>query len=229
MEFGPASPPQPSQAACARSRRLTGGSHLSATARVLARSLPISICLVGPTCRHRFPCVRVPTPSLCCEPASSAPRTVRLRPRSLSLSRCAVGQPCQFRLPRNRRWPTSAHSPWRPPTSPAHAPQLLFESHLHPLSLPCLISHTLALSRALSSPLVLAGDPRPRSRPSSPSEVVPSHTKLHPEVRNSFLCQFMLIPPCFSYFRPHRSSVVLVRSARTKTDWFSLASCPYVG
>jgi hypothetical protein len=36
--------------------------------------------------------------------------------------------------------------------SPSHTPQLPFEHHPHPLSLPCLISRKLTLSRALLSP-----------------------------------------------------------------------------
>jgi hypothetical protein len=42
-----------------------------------------------------------------------------------------------------------ARTPRTPATSPAHTPQLPFEHRPHPLSLPCLISPTLTLSRAL--------------------------------------------------------------------------------
>jgi hypothetical protein len=48
----------------ARPLRLTGGSHLSATARVRALSFPPSRCAVGPISRHRFPRVRAPTLSI---------------------------------------------------------------------------------------------------------------------------------------------------------------------
>jgi hypothetical protein len=82
-----------------------------------------------------------PLSFLRCAPASLASWTVC--PHTLSC--CAVGLPCQLRILRNRRWPTSEHPPWRPPTSFAHTPQLLFEPRPHPRSLPCLISPSLAL------------------------------------------------------------------------------------
>jgi hypothetical protein len=84
----------------------------------------------------------------------------------------------------------SAHAPWRPPTSLAHAPQLLFEPH--PRRLP-----TLALSRSLPMTLVLIGDPRPSCRPSSPPEATPSTV---PRWGTRSRAWFHSIPPCLSQF-----------------------------
>jgi hypothetical protein len=84
--------------------------------------------------------------------------------------------------------------------SPAHAPQLRFEHRPHPHSLPCLTSCKLTLSRALLSPLALAGVPRPPCWLSSPSEAAPSHPELCPEVRNPFPCLFSLFAPHLSQF-----------------------------
>jgi hypothetical protein len=109
-----------------------------------------------------------------------------LPPRARSLSRCDVGPPCQLRLPHARRG--LARTPRSPATSPAHAPQLLSEQCPCPHSLPRPISHSLALSRALLTPLNLAGDPRPSCQSSSPPEATPGHPELRPEVRHLFPC-----------------------------------------
>jgi hypothetical protein len=65
---------------------------------------------------------------------------------------------------------------------------LLFEPCPHLLSLPRLISPTLALSRALPPTPVLARDPHPPFRPSIPLEAAPSCPEHRPEVRNTFTC-----------------------------------------
>jgi hypothetical protein len=114
-------------------------------------------------------------------------------PRAPVPSRCVVGPPCQLCLPRDPPWTsTHAHRDPRPRRPPTH-PQLLFEHRPHPHSLPCPISHSLTLSRALPSPLDLAGDPR-RS-PSSP-EATPSDPELHLEVRHPFPCSISPIMLC---------------------------------
>jgi hypothetical protein len=121
-----------------------------------------SLCPLGSTCRRQLPS-RAPQ-SLFVLRARLVSAVNRTPVHSLSLSRCAVGPFCQLRLPRNRRWPTFAHPSWRPPTSLAHTPQLLFEPPPHTLSP---LSH-FAHSRPLPSPSVLARDPRPRCRSSNP-------------------------------------------------------------
>jgi hypothetical protein len=55
--------------------------------RVRKLALSPSLCPVGPICRRRFPRMCAPTLSLCCGPASLAPRTVS--PLALSLSLAA--------------------------------------------------------------------------------------------------------------------------------------------
>ena len=64
-----------------------------------------------------------------------------------------------------------------------HVPAL-FEHRLHPHSLPHLISRSLALASALSTPSDLAGDSRPPPRSSSSPEATPSDPELRPEVRH---------------------------------------------
>jgi hypothetical protein len=92
---------------------------------------------------------------------------------------------------------TRARTPRSPATSPSHAPQLLFEQLPCPHSLPCLISHSLALSRALLSSLGLARDPRPPCQSSSPPKAAPGHPELHPEVRHPFPCSvFPIVLHC---------------------------------
>jgi hypothetical protein len=103
-----------------RPRRVTGGFHLSAAVSLRARSLPLSLCPVGPLCRHQLPSPARPFPSLPRGPALSACRVV---PRTPAPSRCVVGPLGQLLLPRDPPW-TSAHAcrdphPRRLPTCPS--------------------------------------------------------------------------------------------------------------
>jgi hypothetical protein len=70
--------------------------------------------------------------------------------------------------------------PRRLPTRPS---SLLSPAHTRSLS-PASF-RTRSLSRALPSPLALAGDPQSCYRPSSPPETARSHPELRPEVRKS--------------------------------------------
>jgi hypothetical protein len=172
-----------------RPRRLTGGLHLpAAVSRPCALFPPLfsgaglsapvalacvpsfSLCLAGPTRQHTEP-----FPPRVCFPSLRRGASLSVLPSP----RTVVDQ--RARMPRT------------PATSTAHAPQLPYEHRPHPLSLPCLISRKLTLSRALPSPLALAGDPRPSCLPSSPPEAVPSHPELRPEVRNPVSCSIFLI------------------------------------
>jgi hypothetical protein len=74
--------------------------------------------------------------------------------------------------------------PCRLPTRPCS----FWASPAAALSVPCHISPTLTLSRALPPPLELAGDQRPPSRLSSLPEAMPSLPERRPEVRNSLSC-----------------------------------------
>jgi hypothetical protein len=65
-----------------------------------------------------------------------------------------------------------------------------------PRTRPRLISHSIALSRALPSLPHAAGDLRPRSRPSSSPETVPSLPELRPEVRHLCPCLISLVSLC---------------------------------
>jgi hypothetical protein len=122
-------------------------------------------------------------------------------------SLCTLGQPCQLR-------PLRA-SPWTGACALKHVAGFLGHDarpapFLEPrqcLALaPRLISHTLALSRALSSPPAAAGDPRSCSRPSSSPETALSVPELCPEVRHPSPCPISLIVPCV---RPISPSPVL--------------------
>jgi hypothetical protein len=138
---------------------------------------PLPLCLVG-------------LPSQCAEP---------LPPRALPLSHCAVGPLCQLRLLHAHLGPEHVHSRRTLrtlATSPAHAPQLLFEHRPRPHSLPHPSLHNLALSRALPMPLNLARDPRPPCRSSSPPEDTLGHPELCPKVRHLFSC---LVFPIHAY------------------------------
>jgi hypothetical protein len=122
-----------------------------------------------------------------CKPNSLSVIAMSCSPRARSLSlHCGTSV-----LTPPSPWTTMDQRARMPRTlamSPAHAPQLPFEHRPHPLSLPCLISRKLTLSRALPSPLVLAGVPCPSCRPSGPSEVAPSLPEHRPEVRNTLPC-----------------------------------------
>jgi hypothetical protein len=85
---------------------------------------------------------------------------------------------------RARHW---ISRPRRPPMRPA---PFLEPRHCPALG-PRLISHGFALSRALPTPPAAAGDPRPRSQPSSSPETALGLPELRPEVR--------LLPPCLFY------------------------------
>jgi hypothetical protein len=126
-------------------------------------------------------------------------------------SLCAVGLPCQFCLLRARRGPARAHSRTSPgfsATTPPRRPAPFLEPRQCPTDTPHLISLGFTLSRALPTPPAAAGDPRPRSRPSSSSETAPSLPELRPEVRHPFPCPISLIAPCV---RPISPSPVLDR------------------
>jgi hypothetical protein len=90
-----------------------------------------------------------------------------------------------------RRDPRPHRSPTRP-TSFEHRPR--------PHSLPRPISRSVALTRALPTPLDLAGDPRPSCRSSSPPEATLGHPKLRPELRHPFPCLVFLFTPTSSQF-----------------------------
>jgi hypothetical protein len=94
----------------------------------------------------------------------------------------------------------SRTSPESSATTPAHAPQLLFEPRPPPHSLPCLISRSPAPARALPTPSNLAGDPRPPPRSSSSTEATPSDPELRPDVGRPPRACFTLFAPTFSQF-----------------------------
>jgi hypothetical protein len=163
----------------------------------------LSLCPVGRVVGTGCLRPRAPLPLFLVSPLR---QTLSRFPRTPALSRCTAGPTCQLRLPRAQPWTgTRALTPRSPATSLAHTPQVapghvarprrvpcllffLLEPRLHPHSLPCPISHSPALSRALPMPLDLAGDPRPSCRSYSPSEAAPDHPELHPEVRHPFPC-----------------------------------------
>jgi hypothetical protein len=132
-----------------------------------------------------------------------------------SPSRCPA---CPFPLSLRRGPALSAPPPPRSPWTGAcalthvagflghdvtHAPPALFlRPRQCPALTPCLISHTLALSRALPSPPDIAGDPRPRSRPSSSPETAPSLPELRSEVRHPPSCPISPIAPCARLISP---------------------------
>jgi hypothetical protein len=174
---------------------------------------------VGSTCQRCFPSARAFSPSPSTQWGHSvAVSCPRLYP---PLPLCLAGPPRQraepfptrARSPSLRRGtplsappsprPTvdqharpHARTPRSPATSLTHAPQLLFEHHPHLHSLPCPVSHSLALSRALPMPLDLAGDPRPPCLSPSSPEATPSDPELRPEVRHPFPCSVSPIMLC---------------------------------
>jgi hypothetical protein len=75
---------------------------------------------------------------------------------------------------RARRW---VSRPRRPPTSPAP----FLEPRPCPAHTPRLISLSFTLSRALPTSPAAAGDPRPRSLPTSSPETAPSLPELRPK------------------------------------------------
>jgi hypothetical protein len=104
--------------------------------------------------------------------------------------------------------PPSPLSPWTDECALAHVAGFLghdarpraqlpfLEPRQCPAHTPRLISLGFTLSRALPTPPAAAGDPRPRSRPSSSPETAPSLPELRLEVRHSSSCPISLIAPC---------------------------------
>jgi hypothetical protein len=160
-----------------------------------------------------------------------------LRPFTLSLSR-GPRSPAAEPLPRAslflslRRGPAvsvspSPRSPWTGACTLTHvagfldhdarprAPTPFLEPRQCPALVRRLISHTLALSRALPLPPDAAGDPCPFSRPSSSPKTAPSLPELRPEVRHPSRAQFPLLRPMFVLFRLRRCSATAVHRART--------------
>jgi hypothetical protein len=175
----------------------------------LAHALPLSLAAywsrpVGAGFLH--PC----TPSLSVSRARFA--SVELLPPCVPFSLSAPWA-CLFSsafpaLAVDRRLRTRARRrisrPRRPPTHPAP----FLEPRQFPAHAPCLISLSIALSRALPTPPAATGDPRPCSRSSSSLETSPSLPELHPEVRHSSPCPISPIAP---YVRPISPSPVLDR------------------
>jgi hypothetical protein len=175
-----------------------------------ARALSLALCPLGLTYRHHFSSP-VRSLSLSVSRARIASRRA-IAPRVPFFSLCAVGLPCQFRpsaLAVDRRVRTHARHrisrPRRPPTRPAP----FLEPRQCPAHTPCLISYSFTLSRALPTPPAAAGDPCPRSWPSSLPETAPSLPELWPEVRHPSPCPISPIAPCA---RPISPSPVLGRS-----------------
>jgi hypothetical protein len=159
-----------------RLRRLTGGTHLSAATPSPALS-SLSLSLAAQWAKLSAPVSSPVRPSSLSALRAhfASRRTVASHARPFSL--CAVGLPYQLRPPRARHGPTRAHSRTSPEssvTTPAHVPQLLFEPHPRPHSLPRLISRSPAPARALPTPSDLAGDPCSPPRSSSSPEATPS-------------------------------------------------------
>jgi hypothetical protein len=125
--------------------------------------VPLSLCKVGLTRQRGYPF----TP---CAPLSLHHGTV--------LSACPPHEPPLTRV----------RTPRTLAMSPANVPQLPFEPCWHPLSLPCLISPTFAVSRAQPPSPELARGERPPCRPPRAPDTAPSLLERHPEVRNLFPC-----------------------------------------
>jgi hypothetical protein len=190
----------------ARPRRLTGG----LSAAVLPRTRPPSLarCPLGPTCRRQL--LRPLAPSLSISRAQIASRRV-VAPRAPFVSLCVVGLPCQFRpsaLAVDQRERTRACHRISQPQRPLTRPAPFLEPRQCPAHTPRLISLSFTLSRVLLTPPAAAGDPRPRSWPSSSPETAPSLPELRPEVRHPSPCPISPIAPCV---RPISPSPVLGR------------------
>jgi hypothetical protein len=185
---------------------------------------------VGPSCRRLFLRPRPPLPSLPCGPALPDADSL---PRALALSISAQwASPVNFALPAlavDQRERTRARHRNSWPRRPPMRPSSLFEPCPRPHSLPRLISHSPALSRALPTPSDLAGDPRPPPRSSSSPEAPPSDHEPRPEVRHLLPCS---ISPVMLSRRPISASlvsVVAVRRALAVAGRFSLTQRPRVG
>jgi hypothetical protein len=115
---------------------------------------------------------------------------------------------------RSRRLPTS---------------QLPFEPCPHPLSLPCLISLTLNLSRAQPLLPELAEEAcLPRRLPEAPS-VVSSLPRHRPKVRNHPHALPATIPFPLRRICARRSSSTLILRARSASGQFNPAPCLFLG
>jgi hypothetical protein len=163
---------------------------------------------VGPTCQRQFP-PPVRSLSLSRGPSSPVPSRCPRASPFLSLHRGSA-----------LSVPPSPLSPWIAACALTHVvgflghdarphAQLPFlEPRQCPTHTPRLISIDFTLSRALPMPPAAAGDPHPRSRPSSSPETAPSLPELCPEVRHPSPCPISLIAPCV---RPISLSPVLDR------------------
>jgi hypothetical protein len=159
-------------------------------------------CLVGPTCQCQFLRSFAPSLSVSWVRFANAELLPLHVPFSLSASwACLVSSAfptpvvdqrvrtrARRRVSRSRRPPTCLAPFLEPRQCPAHTP--------------CLISLDFTLSRALPTPPAAAGDPRPRSRPSSSSETAPSVPELRPEVRHPSSCPISLIASCVRPISP---------------------------
>jgi hypothetical protein len=170
------------------SRSLPSGADLSVPVS-FARAHLLSLCLAGPVRQLPSHCPARPLfLSLRRGPALSVP------PSSCSswTGACALAHFARF-LGHDAR--PRAQLPFLEPRQcPTHTPRLT--------------SLDFTLSRALPTPPAAAGDPRPRSRPSSSLETAPSLPELRPEVRHPFPCPISLIAP---YVRPISPLLVLDR------------------
>jgi hypothetical protein len=152
--------------ALAPSLPLPGGADLLASTSL---ACALSLCSVGPHCQ-------------CCGPFA---HKLALSLPALWGSLVSSVFPATTADPRRRA--RRGDHPRRSLTCPRS-----FLSPARTRSLRCLISPTLTLSHVLSSPPMLAGDPRPHYRPSSPLEVASSCPEHRPEVRNSLSCSVSL-------------------------------------
>jgi hypothetical protein len=174
-----------------------------------ARAHSLALCPLGLTCRRQLlhllalslslsrgpgslvaePLPHVPLSSL------SAPWAcpVSFAPSALAVDR-RVRTHARRRISRPRCPPTCPVPFLKPGQCPAHTPRL--------------ISYSFTLSRALPTPPDAAGDPRPRSWPSSSPETAPSLPELRPEMRHMSPCPISPIVPCV---RPISPSPVLSR------------------
>jgi hypothetical protein len=119
-------------------------------------------------------------------PVSFAPSALAMDRRVHTHARRRISQP---------RCPPTRLAPFLEPRQcPAHTPRL--------------ISLSFTLSRALPTPPAAAGDPRPRSQPSSSPETALSLPELRPDVRHPSPCPISSIAPCV---RPISPSPVLSR------------------
>jgi hypothetical protein len=171
---------------------------------VLPRARPPSLarCPVGPTCRRQFPS---PVRSLSVSRARFA-SAEPLPPRILFSLSQRHGPALSV--------PPSPLSSWTGECALTHVAGFLghdarpraqlpfLEPRPCPVHTPRLISLSFTLSRALPTPPAAAGDPRPRSQPSSSSKTVPSLPELHPEVRHPSSCPISLIVPSIRPISP---------------------------